>query len=332
VSYRVLVTDQFHASLAVEREILAPIGAELAGEMCTSEEEVIALGTDYHALLVSYTLIGEKVFSQLKDLVVVVKYGVGYDNIDTEAATRAGVMVCNVRNHCIEEVSTHALALLLGLARHITRFDADVRAGAWCEDPAPFGIHRLAGRNLGIVGLGRIGTRAAEKAAAFGLNILVYDPYLGDEAVASKGYTRVADLAELFRRCHAVSLHCPLNEETSGMIGEAALAAAGDLILINTARGPVVDHDALAEAMEGNPNLRYGADVFVEEPPHERGPSLAYLLGSTRTLLTPHAAWYSAESEHDLLGEAARQVLAALRGEEPTNVVNPEVLESRRQA
>jgi D-3-phosphoglycerate dehydrogenase / 2-oxoglutarate reductase len=331
VGYRVLATDQHHASVDVERGILASIGAEVVNGMCTSQDEVVALGTDFHALLVSYTPIGETVFSQLKNLVVVTKYGVGYDNIDTEAATRAGVMVCNVRSHCTEEVSTHTLGLVLGLARHIAQFDAGIRAHVWCEDPAPLGIRRLAGRSLGIVGLGRIGRRTAEKATAFGLAIVVYDPYLTDEEIASKGYARETDLAALFRRCDIVSLHCPLTSETRGMIDASILAAAGGLILINTARGGVVDHEALAEAMARNLRLRYGADVFVEEPPYSGRPSLEYLLHSERTLFTPHAGWYSHESAQELVTEAARQILAALKGEQPSNVVNPKVLASRRR-
>jgi D-3-phosphoglycerate dehydrogenase len=325
MAFKVLVTDLRHESIERERHILSAIGAEVIAGFCETEEEVLEFGTDFDALMVSYTPIGEKIFSKMPKLKVVVKYGVGYDNIDLEAATRWGVAVCNVRHHCIEEVSTHAVGLLLCAVRRICYFNTEVRNGVWRDDPSTLDIVRMKGKNLGIVGLGNIGGRFAEKMSAFGVNILVYDPYIPVAKIEGRGYQRVEELGELFSRCNFISIHCPLNNETRGMISTQVLSMAKGLILINTARGAIVDTASIAGAIRNGDVLIYAADVLSEEPPYEGDESLRFLLNSEKVIITPHCAWYSRESEEELIEGTAQEVLNVLSGKMPRSLLNPEV-------
>ncbi len=325
MGFRVLVTDLRHGTVEREKRILGEIGAEVIAGFCETEEQVLELGTDFDALMVSYTPVGEKIFSRMPDLRVVVKYGVGYDNIDVDAATRWGVAVCNVRHHCIEEVSTHTVGLLLCAVRRVCYFNHEVKCGTWRDDPSALGIMRMKGKNLGIVGLGNVGRRFAEKMFAFGVNILVYDPYLSKRLIEDMGYTRTGELGKIFSCCSFISIHCPLNEETRGMISGQVLSGSEGLIMVNTARGPIVDHAAVVQAIKRKKVLIYAADVLSEEPPYREDDSLKFLINSERVIITPHCAWYSSESEEELIEGTAQEVLNVLSGRPPRSLVNPEV-------
>lgn len=325
MGFRVLVTDLRHESTEREKRILSSIDADVIAGFCETEEQVLEFGTDFDALMVSYTPIGEKLFSKMPKLKVVVKYGVGYDNIDLDAATRWGVAVCNVRHHCIEEVSTHALGLLLCAVRRICYLSNEVRNGVWRDDPSGLGITRMKGKNLGIVGLGNIGSRFAEKVIPLGVNILVYDPYIPKVKIEKKGYQRVNRLDELFSRSNFISIHCPLNDETRGIISTEVLSRSRALILVNTARGAIVDNASVVRAIKNGEVSIYAADVLSEEPPYRDDESLKFLLSSESVILTPHYAWYSCESEEELIEGTAQEVLNVLSGKKPRSLVNPEV-------
>lgn len=330
MSFKVLVTDVRHGDIKREEKMFRCIGAEVYASLCNTEEEVIQQGSDFDALLVSYTPIGAKVFSRLKNVKVVVKYGVGYDNIDVEVATKTGVIVCNVRHHCIEEVSTHAVGLLLAAIRRLCYFNKEVRRGIWRENPAVFNIARIKGKSLGIVGLGNIGKRFTEKMTIFDPRILIYDPYLDRNEIEKRGYFAVDTLNQLFYESNYVSIHCSLKEETRGMISENVLSQARNLILVNTARGPIVDHQALAKAIKEGRILFYATDVMPNEPPPPDDEAQKFLLNDERVIITPHCAWYSRESEEELITEAVDQVISVLTGKIPRNIVNPEVLKKVR--
>ncbi len=318
----VLVTDYAWPALDVERGVLAAAGCELLVAERGDEDELVSLAPSADAILTNWKPVTARVLEHATRCVTVARYGVGLDNIDIDAATRLGMIVSNVPDYCIEEVSDHAMALLLALARRVASFAAQTRAGGW--DNQEFGtMHRLQGRTLGLVGFGRIGRRVAEKAAAFGLEVLAWSPTLA--APAPLGVEVAASLDELLGRADAVSLHAPLTEGTRHLIGprQFSLMRPG-AFLINTARGQLIDQGALLEALAHGGLGGAGLDVLDEEPPPLDHP----LRHAAGVLLTPHAAFYSAESVRELQEKAAANVVLALEGGVPATTVNLEVVGS----
>jgi len=250
---------------------------------------------------------------------VISRFGIGVDNVDIGAATSAGIVVTRVPDYCLDEVSDHALTLLLALARKIPFANARVQAGRW-EMPAVVPLHRLRGSVLGLVGFGRIPQLVAPKAQAFGFRVVAFDPYVPAEVFARAGVASV-DFAELLKVSDFVSIHCPLSPETRGLFGADAFRrmkpSAG---VVNTARGPIVDEAALAVALDRGQLAGAALDVMSEEPPVN-----SPLLGRDNVVLTPHVSFYSEESLVELQTKAAQEVVAVLSGRAPRNAVNPEV-------
>jgi D-3-phosphoglycerate dehydrogenase / 2-oxoglutarate reductase len=318
----VLVTDYAWPNLDVERELLARAGCEVVAAETGSEDELVALATNADAILTNWKPVTTKVLENAPRCLTVVRYGVGLDNIDVGAATRLGMIVSNVPDYCIEEVSDHTMALLLALARRVVAFAGQTRAGGW--DNQEFGeMHRLRGRTLGLVGFGRIARRVAPKARAFGLDVVAWSPNLATSA--AEGTEVASSLDELLGRADIVSLHAPLTSDTQHLIGpdQFTLMRPGAL-LINTARGALVDQHALLDALGSGQLGGAGIDVLDEEPPPADHP----LRQAARVVLTPHAAFYSVESVRELQEKAAANVVLALAGDVPATIVNPEVLES----
>jgi D-3-phosphoglycerate dehydrogenase len=266
---------------------------------------------------------------------IAVRAGVGFDNLDLEGFGRLGVPACNVPDYGVTEVADHALALMLALARGTATYDEALRVeGAWKFTRAPL-VRRLRGARFGIVGLGRIGLAAARRAAAFDMHVDFFDPYLSNGVELSVGYERVHRLGDLMAASDFVSIHAPLNDETRGIVNAAALAAAKPgLILINTARGPIVDIDALADALRDGQIAGAALDVLPTEPADSSHPLIRawkdrekWLDG--RLMLTPHAAFYSPASMVDLRVKSIEVVLAFLREGRLTNCVNPAYLRDR---
>jgi len=249
----------------------------------------------------------------LPGLRVVATGTIGYDHIDVDAAAARGVWVCNVPDYCVEEVADHTLALLLALTRGVVALDRDVRAGRW--DPRAAGpLRTLARLRVGIVGHGRIGGAVARRLAALGCEVLVND-------VRDVGVPRVA-LDELLARADVVTLHVPLTRETDSLIGPMEIASIkSGALLINTSRGRVVELDPLVRALREGHLGGAALDVLPEEPPPEV-PQLPNLI------VTPHAAWHSAEAERKAIADAVEAVRTALRGERPSTAV-PETWETR---
>jgi lactate dehydrogenase-like 2-hydroxyacid dehydrogenase len=278
--------------------------------------------------------IGEPLVDELANCRLIVRVGAGYDNMALAACGRRGIAVCNVPDYGVNEVADHAIALMLALGRGILRYHGAVAAdpiGGWDVEKTP-AIRRFAGLTFGVVGMGRIGTAAARRAAAFGLRILFYDPYLPTGAELGLGFARVDSLAALLGQSDIVSLHTPLTAETRDMIDAAALAAMRpDAVLINTARGPIVDLDALGAALKEGRLAAAGLDVLPQEPPLagtafveavRRGEP--WTIG--RVILTPHAAWYSRDSYGDLRRKAALVARDFLRDGRLRDCVNRQFL------
>jgi D-3-phosphoglycerate dehydrogenase len=324
VSFVVAVTDTVFPSLEPERRVLDALGVELRPGQCRSEEEILALAGEADGVLNCYAKMTARVIEGLRRCRVIARYGIGVDNVDVGAATRAGIVVTNVPDYCVDEVSDHALALFLALARRVVSADRAVKGGAW-DVVAHAGIRRLRGQTLGLVGFGKIARALASKAQALGLRVLAHDPYVVAGEVTGLG-AQVVGLDGLLAESDVVSIHVPLSPETRGLVGERELARMKPTaFLINTSRGGIVDEKALAAALEAGRLAGAALDVLSEEPPPPDHP----LRRSPRVILTPHVGFYSRESVVELQTKAAEEVARALRGEPPRSPVNPEVLARR---
>ncbi|MDR7426193.1 MAG: C-terminal binding protein [Armatimonadota bacterium] len=315
--WMVLVTDYVFPSLEVERAVLRAAGAELVAMQAGSEAELAEAVGNADGLLVCYAPVTRRVIERAQRCRVIARYGIGVDNVDVDAATERGIVVTNVPDYCIEEVSDHALALLLACARKVAFLDRGVRAGRWeARDAVP--IRRLRGQVLGLVGFGKIPRLLAAKARALGLTVLAYDPYL-DAATCEAYGARQVELGELLARADFVSVHAPLTPQTRGLIGEAELRRMKPTAyLINTARGPIVHEAALLQALQEGWIAGAALDVLESEPPPAGHP----LLQAPQVVLTPHVAFYSEESLQELQRKAAEEVARVLTGQPPRYPVN----------
>lgn len=321
VTRRVLVTDYAWPSLVTEREALGKIGAELVVASTGQEEELQGLAPQADAILTNWKLVSAKTIAQASKCSIISRYGVGVDNIDVEAATAHGIVVTNVPDYCMDEVSTEAMALLLCGARRIMVYDRQVRAGGW-DMRAGLPFPRLWGLTLGIIGFGRIGRAVAPKAQAFGLRVIGYDPYIDQQEMVKRNVTPT-DFETLLRESDFVTLHTPLTPETSKMIGEKALGKMKPTAwLINTARGGVVDTEALAAALQNGRIAGASLDVMPQEPPAVNDP----LRSLPNVILTPHSAFYSEGSLQELQVKAVKRIIDVFTGATPDHIINPAVL------
>jgi D-3-phosphoglycerate dehydrogenase / 2-oxoglutarate reductase len=320
--YKVAVTDHLFSSLDDERELFRRMDAELALGQCRGEEEIIALARDADAILNTYAPMTAKVIQALEKCRVIVRFGIGVDNVAVDAATGRGIMVCNTTDYCIDEVADQAMAFLLACARGLFPGAKIARDVSWNFNRMPL-LARIRGQTLGLLGVGRIGSAVAERAKGFGLSILGYDPYLRDDAERQAG-VRLVDLDTLLEESDFVSIHLPLNSETMGMIGaEAFDKMKPTAFLINVARGKIVSQAALCEALRQRKIAGAALDVLEIEPPRPDDP----ILRLDNVILTPHSAWYSEQSRMDMRRRAVGQVVSVLKGEMPYSLVNREVLE-----
>jgi D-3-phosphoglycerate dehydrogenase / 2-oxoglutarate reductase len=309
---KVLVTDAEYSSLDIESSVLAAAGHELRLGSCKTTEDVIEAGAGADAMLVQYAPITAAVFEALPRLGLVSRYGVGVDVVDTDAAQRHGVWVCNVPDYGTTEVALHAVAMLLALLRNLAGHDREVRTGHW-DYHLGGELRRPSSLTLGVVGLGRIGRMTAERAAPWFSAVVGYDPYLPDFAWP-KGFERVG-LLDLFARSSAVTLHLPLTEDTRGLVDVDLLARMPTgSYLVNTSRGGLVDLDALLDALDRGRLAGAALDVLPQEPPPNDHP----LLSHPRALITPHVAWYSAEAEVELRRKAAQNIVDWAQTGRPT--------------
>ncbi len=269
---------------------------------------------------------------------IVVKIAVGFDDVDVEAFGKLGIPVCNVPDYGTREVADHAIALMMTLTKSIAFHDQELRedpVGNWRPALNPFG-RRLAACTFGVVGLGRIGTATIRRAGAFDMDRVFYDPYQPSGLELALGVRRADSLEELMGQCDIVSIHTPLNEQTRDLIGGAAFAAAKPgIIVINTARGPIIDLDALFAAMRDDTVLAAGLDVLPDEPANLNAPLIAAWRRNDdwlkhRLLITPHSAFFTPESVRDIRAFAARTAARYLRDGQLVNCVNERYLTTRR--
>ena len=314
----VLITDLDFPSSTVERDALNGIGAGVATAQATTAEEVVdaAESVGAGALLVQYAPITETVFDRLDGLQAVGRYGIGVDSVDLDAATEHGVQVVNVPSYCEEEVSTRAFSLLLACIRRVSSLDAAIADGTWDWTSAR-PIHRMRGRTLGLAGFGKIPQHLLDKIEGFGVDAVVYDPYVSEGELASHGVEKV-DFDSLLKRSDYLSVHTPLTDETEELSDAEAFDRMKETaILVNTSRGSVVDTDALYEAVAEDRLGGAGLDVLPREPPEN--PSIA---DHEDVVVTPRIAWYSEESFETLRRTVASDVARVLSGDEPENPVN----------
>lgn len=318
--FKVVVTDFEYDTFAPEQEVLDKLGIELTFAQCKTEEDVIAACKDADALLNQYAPISRKVIEQLEKCKVISRYGIGFNTVDIEAATEKGIIVGNVTDYCLDEVSDHAMALLLSCARKVTKLNNSVKSGTW-DFKVAVPIFRLRGRTLGLVGFGNIPQTVAKKAQAFGLNVIASDPFVS-EAVAKENGVELVSLDELCERSDFLSVHAPLNQHTEGMIShEQFNKMKKEAFIINTARGPVINEKALIEALQDEKIAGAGLDVLEIEPIDPNNP----LLKMDNVLLNPHSAFYSVEAEAELKRKTAQNVADVLSGYFPTYLVNKDV-------
>lgn len=324
--YKVIMTDKDRFPITPEeRAVLEAAGGEYDAENPNTEEAIIDACRGAHAVINSAVKLTPKVIESLDRCVVIARTGVGVDTVDLPTATRCGITVTNVPDFCFDEVSDTALSLILAAVRKVVYINNLVKNGAW-NRAAARPIHKLRGSTLGLVAFGNIARAVATKAEAFGFRIIACDPYVKPEVAAEYNVTLV-DLDNLLRESDVISIHAPLNDSTYHLIGEAELRMMKrSAFLVNTGRGPVVDGRALARALTEGWIAGAGLDVMENEPPDPDDP----LLKLENIVITPHYASYTEEAYAEMRRKVVEAVAAALRGEFPRVVANPEVKPSAR--
>ena len=319
-TFKILVSDRSIDPSGID--LLRPIADLSFLEGYNSAESFAAEVGDVDAIFCRSGIVDASVIDAAHKLKIVSRHGVGYDNVDIDACTRRGIVVTTTGQANSQSVSELAIGMMLYLGRFIRRANDDMDAGLW-ERTSLVGTE-LFRKTLGIVGLGRVGTRLAKHAAGFDMDILVYDPYLDAATVASHG-ARQVDLPDLLTQADYISLHLPLSPETRHIIGAKELAQMKQsAILINCARGGIVDEAALYTALVERQIAGAGVDVFEEEPLSAGHP----LIGLDNVCHSPHIAGQTAESLVRVSIQTAENILTVLRGEklDPGFVVNPEAL------
>lgn len=325
---KVVVCDFIAEPLDIERRILGELADVVALE-AQSEAELAGKLEDADAIMLYHIArIGASTIRKLKRCRLIVRCGVGFDNVDLEAAAGCGIPVANIPDYGTEDVADTALAMALNLARGIQFQNSRLRRG---EGPWSYTqvqpLHRLRGRVFGIVGIGRIGMATALRAKAFGFEVMFYDPYVPQGADKALGIQRVETLEDLLGQAHIISLHCPLSEETHHLINRETLRhVQPGSYLVNTARGGVVDAQALLEAITAGQLAGVGLDVLEGEPPTANNPLIRAWRDSNhpahdRLIVNPHSAFYSEEGLLDMRVKGSRNCRRVLIGEKPFNLI-----------
>lgn len=315
-TYTVCVSDERHANYDIERKMIESAGGALKLCHCETAADIAAQCADADAVLLDLAPMTAEAIAGLKRCKVISRYGVGFENVDLDAATKAGIQVTNVPDYCMEDVSDHALALMLSCLRHIPMRDRMVRQGTWNLQGTSF---RLKDRTLGVIGAGRIARALIRKVGGFGLKeVVAYDPYLSAEELARAGARKV-ELEELLAVSDIISLHLHANAETSGMINRQTLAKMKPTaILINVSRGPLVNDADLLEALREHRILAAGLDTHNCEPLGADSPFCKL----DNAVLTDHTAYSTMEGVEELKTKAAQNVLDVLSGKAPVYPVN----------
>ncbi|MCY4451020.1 MAG: C-terminal binding protein [Immundisolibacterales bacterium] len=318
---KALITDFVWPDIEIEGEVLRAAGVEPFAAPDASEETLAGLAVDADVILFCFAKVTGNVLRAATKCVVACRYGIGVDNVDIEAATAAGIVVTNVPDYCMDEVGDHTLGMILALNRRFVPHDRAVKAGGWSAVALDRPMHRTRGATLGIVGFGRIGRSVAAKAKALGMETVAFDP-LHAPGGRIDG-VEIGTFEEVLERAEFVTVHTPLTPETEGIIGAAELARMKPgSIIVNCARGGIIDEEALAHALASGHLAGAGLDVLSAAPPPADHP----LLGLENVIVTPHTAFFSQASTIELERRTAEEAVRVLNGEMPEHLVNPEVL------
>ena len=317
---KALFTDYQYDSIRQELEILSATGAEIID---LQQDKSLALAEAVRTadvIIVQYADINAGLIATMENCKMIIKYGIGVNNIDVVAATEKGIYVCNVPDYGIDEVSNSAVAMILSLHRKLPATQSALRKGVWGYD-VMVPVKRLAGSVLGLVGLGRIPSLVAKKMAGFGVEIIACDPYVNPAYAAALG-VKLVDFETLYKESDIISIHCALTDETHHMFNaDVFKAMKTGAIIVNTARGPVICEDDLVAALEAGEIAGAGLDTFEVEPIAAENP----LLSMENVICTPHVAWYSEQAIENVQRGAAEDAARVLRGEAPKNPVNKPV-------
>jgi len=317
---KVVISDCDHGTVETEQKVFEQAGLDWELLDCKSEDDVIAGCAGAAGILSQYAPIKARAIDSLPGLKVLSRYGVGVDNLDVEAASRAGVAVCNVPDYCQDDVSTHAFALLLDLVRGVTGLAKDTASGGW-DFRLAGSVPRTRGKTLGLLGFGAIGRIVARKALGFEMKVIAYDPYINSTEMD----VRLVGLEELLRESDFISIHAPLTAETKKVINAASISKMKDgAYLVNTSRGALVDEQALADAIKSGKLAGAGLDVLTREPPEKDNP----LPGLDNVVITPHSSFFSEESFQELKEKAARNMVEVLSGAPARYLLNRDKLKS----
>lgn len=308
----IAVTDSVFPSLDPAMAALRRLDPEFRIAKSTSEADILQVARDADGVLVTYAKLPGELLRQLRRCKVIGRFGLGVDNIDVKAAAALSIVVTYVPDYCLQEVSDHAMALLLALARKVPFSNELVQQGRW-EMPAVVPIRRLEGQILGLVGLGNIPRRVAPKAMAFGFKVIAHDPYVSAASAQELGVELVS-FARLLEISDYISIHAPLTPQTRGLFNADAFGRMKKgACIVNTARGPLLDEAALVAALDAGHLGGAALDVVATEPLSKDSP----LLGRANVILTPHTAFYSVEALEELQTKCASDVARVLSGEKP---------------
>lgn len=316
MTHRVLVTDSKIVDLDTSETALSNIEVTIETTAAREPDELISVGDGADAIIAdARTKINQYVLSKLTSLQVIGRSGIGVDNIDLTAAREQDVTVVNVPDYCLDEVSTHAFAMLLSCARKLPQLDRSVKQGKWSWDNAR-PMYRIQNQTVGVVGFGKIGRSLVAKLRGFDVSVLVYDPYISETDLAGFNVTRVG-FDKLLTESDLVSIHVPLTDETHKMFDSEAFKSMPEhAVVVNTARGSIIDEDALAEAIETDSIAGAGLDVRENEPPNK--PTFSEY---KNVFLSPHVGFYSEEARYDLSRDVSEDVARVLQNKSPQNSV-----------
>ena len=320
--FKVVYTDNIYKDNEIEYRRFAEAGYDFSVASSHDKETLKKECADADAVMLSFIEMDEELINSLQKCKVIVRCGMGFNNVDIPAATKRGIMVANVQKYCLDEVSDHAVALMLTLIRKTAYLSRLLREGIW--DPAKARpIPRLKDLTLCLYGLGGISSRFATKAKAFGMHVAAYDPFLPAAYFEQMGVERIAEEDELFRRADVLSVHLPLNKSTAKIINAEKLAMMKPTaIFLNLARGGLVDEEALIKALQDGKLGGAGLDVLADEFPSMDNP----LFQMDNVIVSPHIAYYSEGSDVDLRNYAINQVIGALENGAPEFFLNKKEL------
>lgn len=314
---KVVITDYQYADVAAERSIIEGAGFTLLDYQEKEPERLIPLLKDADAVITQYSDMNCQVIESLTHCKMIIKYGIGVNNIDCEAAGEKGIYVCNVPDYGVDEVSDHAVTMLLMLGKKIELLQKALKEGDWGYGSI-VPVKRFTECTAGLLGFGRIPRLVCKKLQAFGMHVLVCDPFVDQAAIEACGAEKT-DLETICRRSDFISAHCPLTKETMHIIGEEEIGLMKpECCIINTARGGVIDEAALIRALKEGRIAGAGVDVFETEPVGKDNP----LLQMDQVIATPHSAWYSETAISSLQRKVAEEVVNVLKGNQPFHCVN----------